>query len=165
MVENAPAARRAEFVTDSPEATRDLARRLGELCRGGETLFLHGDLGSGKTCFVQGLARGLGLPPDMRVTSPTFTVHAEYPGRLVLNHLDLYRLEEASALTVFGIEDMLADPGAVTAVEWPELLAESLGDIPRLDVRLEDCGEGRRKIVLAAGDPAHIRLVPDAPPA
>ncbi len=63
--------------TSSPEQTREMAAAIGERCRGGELLLLHGDLGSGKTCFTQGLARGLGVPADMRVTIPTFTLQLE----------------------------------------------------------------------------------------
>lgn len=141
------------FFSDSPEKTRDIARHLGLCCRGGEVLFLVGDLGSGKTCFVQGLAMGLDIPAHTKVTSPTFTLHAEYRGRLYLNHLDLYRLEEAAAMAGLGLEDMLADSQAVTAVEWPELLTPLAGG--RLEIRLSDIGDGKRRIdAIPHGDKA-----------
>ena len=149
---------KASFLTASPDETRALAARFGALCRGGEILLLHGDLGSGKTCFAQGLAAGLGVPPGVRVTSPTFTLHGEYQGRLVLNHLDLYRLDDAGALDGLGLEDMLADTGAVAAIEWPELMAGMAGG-ERLEIWLLDRGEGRRSVLASAFGPRHVRLL------
>jgi ATPase, YjeE family len=149
------------LTTSSPEETRGVAECLGRLCRGGEILLLIGDLGSGKTCFVQGLARGLDVAPGIRVTSPTFTIHAEYPGRLILNHLDLYRLDDPVSQDGLGIAEMLGQPGGVAAVEWPEMLADPVaGD--RLEIRLEDTGEGRRRLDIAAFGPTHARLIEEA---
>ncbi len=141
--------------TRAPEETREVGRAIGVACRGGEVLFLRGDLGSGKTCLVQGLAAGLGV--GTRVTSPTFTLHGEYPGRLVLNHLDLYRLDEGADLSGLGIMEMLAEAGTVTAVEWPELLAGYHG--PRLEVSLTDCGAGERELVFTAYGTMHAHLL------
>ncbi len=141
--------------TRSPEETRAVGRALGVACRGGEVFLLRGDLGSGKTCFVQGLAAGLGV--ETRVTSPTFTLHGEYQGRLILNHLDLYRLDEGADLSGLGIVEMLGEGGAVTAVEWPELLAGYCG--PRLELALSDCGEGERELVFTAYGVVHARLL------
>lgn len=149
MVDNSDAFLQYRRRTSSPAATRELGAALGALCRGGELILLRGDLGSGKTCFVQGLAAGLGIDPELRVTSPTFILHAEYPGKLYLNHLDLYRLEEAAALEGLGIEDMLMDSGAVTAVEWPELLALRNGDAC-LDVLIANSGGNEREFVITA---------------
>lgn len=146
------------LVSSSPEETRQIATSLGALCGGGETFLLFGDLGAGKTCFVQGLAAGLEVDPGIRVTSPTFTIHAEYPGHLVLNHLDLYRLDEPASLEGLGIGDMLADSGAVTAVEWPEMLSDGVGG-ERLEIRITDIGEGRRQMELAAFGKRHARLL------
>lgn len=145
---------RADIRSPSPEATREAGTRLGRVCRGGELILLYGDLGAGKTCLVQGLARGLGVPENYLVSSPTFTLHGEYPGRLILNHLDLYRLDEPCALDSLGLEDMLDDPGAVTAVEWPELLADaSRGG--RLEVRITHVGERERELGLTAHGAGH----------
>ena len=146
------------LVSGSPAMTRDIERRLGELCRGGEVLLLAGDLGAGKTCFVQGLARGLGVPAAVAVTSPTFTLHAEYAGRLLLNHVDLYRLDYPSLVDGLGLGDMMGDSGAVLAVEWPEfLLAETDGDRILVTLEYED-GDRRRMTLCAAGD-RHAGLV------
>lgn len=145
-------------VSDSPAATRNLARRLGSLCSGGEAILLRGDLGAGKTCFVQGLALGLGVAKETIVTSPTFVLHAEYRGRLVLNHVDLYRLDDASTLDDLGIWDLLSDPKAVTAIEWPEMLGENLRG-GRLDMLIADSGAGRRVLSARARDARHAELL------
>lgn len=144
--------------TASPDETRAVAEYCGERCVGGEVLLLIGDLGAGKTCFTQGLARGLGVPEGMRVTSPTFTLHAEYEGRLVLNHLDLYRLDDPRSLDGLGVEDMVGEPGTVTAIEWPEIL-ESAFKGERLEVRLNDVGENRRRIDFVAFGRLHAGLL------
>lgn len=144
--------------TSSPEETRAIARRLGEVSAGGEVILLIGDLGTGKTCFAQGLAAGLEVPEDMRVTSPTFTLHAEYPGRLLLNHLDLYRLDDAPAAGALGVEDMAGLAGTVTAVEWPEVLT-GLREGDRLEVRLFHVADNRRRIELASFGPMHTELL------
>lgn len=111
-----------ELVSHSPAETQAFAQRIGERCQGGEILLLMGDLGAGKTCFVQGLAQGLGIDPATPVVSPTFVIHARYFGHLVLDHIDAYRLEGALDLVELGLEEIFASPG-VTAIEWPERLA------------------------------------------
>src|SRR5262245_57447023 len=83
------------FDSGSADETQALAQRLGALLRGGDVLALSGGLGAGKTCFVQGLARGLGVGSDERVHSPTFTLAHEHAGlQAGLVHIDLYRLED-----------------------------------------------------------------------
>lgn len=148
----------ANFTSASPGATRELAAALGRQCRGGEVILLIGDLGSGKTCFAQGLALGLGVPSEMRVTSPTFTLHAEYKGRLLLNHLDLYRLDDEAMLEGLGLDEMLADGRAVTAIEWPELLGDGVGR-ERLVIGLADLGDGLRAISVTSHGPRHAALL------
>lgn len=105
--------------TGSPEETRALGAALGRVLRDqdarGAVVGLAGPLGSGKTCFVQGLARGLGTGGYVR--SPTFTLVHEYPGPLPLHHVDLYRIGPAEA-DALGLEEILEGDG-VTAVEWP----------------------------------------------
>ncbi len=94
---------------------------LGRLLLNGRVLLLTGGLGSGKTCFVQGLARGLEVPADFDITSPTYTLIHEYPGRLALLHVDLYRLETIEDADDIGLWELLTRP-AVLAVEWAERL-------------------------------------------
>lgn len=93
----------------------------------GSILALHGDLGSGKTVWVQGLAAGLDVPDACYVTSPTYTLINEYPGRLPLFHVDLYRLNEALDMEEIGLYDILRENN-ITAIEWAERLAD---DLPR----------------------------------
>lgn len=122
-------------VTDGPAATAALGEQAAGLLTGGEILLLHGDLGAGKTCFVQGLCRGLGVTAE--VVSPTFTLVNSYDGRLRVHHLDFYRIESASELPDIGVPDLLdevADGTAVIAAEWPGPLGGSLGSLPRLEI-------------------------------
>ena len=97
--------------------THKLARHLLKQVPGRLVLALHGDLGSGKTCFVQGLAAALGI--DRPVTSPTFTLVHEYKGLRPLVHVDLYRLRDSLDALMLGMEDYFDSTG-VTAVEWAE---------------------------------------------
>jgi tRNA threonylcarbamoyladenosine biosynthesis protein TsaE len=106
-----------EQLTGSPEETQQIAADLARTLSPGAVLALHGDLGSGKTCFVQGLARGLGI--DAPVTSPTFSLIGEYTGRLKLYHMDLYRLRSAGDAFDLGLEDYVYGDG-ICAIEWAE---------------------------------------------
>jgi len=96
--------------------TQAIAERLGRLLAAGDVLALVGPLGAGKTTFVQGLARGLGVPPDRHVASPTFALVNEHPGRVPLVHADLYRIEDARELAELGLTD--AFDRAAVAIEW-----------------------------------------------
>lgn len=146
-----------ERVLRGAEATRSLGRAVGRACRGGELLLLRGDLGAGKTTFVQGLAEGLGIPPDLPVTSPTFVLHAQYPGRPGLEHIDAYRLEGRPGVEDLGFEELLHAPDRVTAVEWPGRL-RGLEAVPALRVDITHAGPEARGFRLTASDRAH-RLV------
>ncbi|HMF39039.1 MAG TPA: tRNA (adenosine(37)-N6)-threonylcarbamoyltransferase complex ATPase subunit type 1 TsaE [Polyangia bacterium] len=96
--------------------TQAIAERLGRLLAAGDVLALVGPLGAGKTTFVQGLARGLGVPSDRHVASPTFALVNEHPGRVPLVHADLYRIEDARELAELGLTD--AFDRAAVAIEW-----------------------------------------------
>lgn len=110
-------------VTDSPEATRALAKDWAFRLKPGAVLALAGDLGSGKTCFVQGLAEGLGVPAKAAVTSPTFVLIHEYPGgRLPLYHFDFYRLERRQEAIDLHLEEYW-DSNGVSVVEWADKFA------------------------------------------
>ena len=113
-----------EFVTHSREETEALGARLADALDGGRVVAFTGDLGAGKTAFVSGMARALGV--EERVTSPTFTIVNEYEGgRLPLFHFDMYRLDGADELFHIGWEDYLAR-GGVCAVEWSENVSDAL---------------------------------------
>lgn len=113
--------------TTSPEATRELAAGLARRVPPGTTLALIGDLGAGKTCFVQGLAEGLGITNP--VTSPTYTLIQEYDGpdgQLALVHADLYRIGDGAGPEGLGLDDYLFDFDGLVAIEWPERAANLL---------------------------------------
>lgn len=103
--------------TNSPEKTWALAAELAAELNPGAVVALHGDLGAGKTCFVQGLAAALGI--DEPVTSPTYTLIGEYQGRLPLHHIDLYRLSGPEEALGLGLEEYF-DADGITAIEWAE---------------------------------------------
>src|SRR5476651_2721992 len=108
----------ATFISQSPAETEALGEKLGRAAERGFVIALSGDLGAGKTQFVKGIARGLGI--SARVHSPTFTLVNEYGGgRLKLFHLDLYRLETREQILSAGIRDFLA-PDGVAVIEWAE---------------------------------------------
>jgi len=155
-------------------ATRQLGRRLGALLQPGDVLGLDGPLGAGKTCLVQGLARGLGVPPEVAVGSPTFTLVNQYagqpprqsPGRpdgpasppvaaaplpLTLYHVDLYRLESARELDELGLWEA-AESGGVMAVEWLARFPQAL-PADRLELTLDVLPDGGRSLGLRPGGP------------
>jgi tRNA threonylcarbamoyladenosine biosynthesis protein TsaE len=111
---------RASITTSSAEETRQLAAELAAALPPDSALALHGDLGVGKTTFVQGLARGLGITDA--VTSPTFNIFTLHRGRTNLLHLDAYRLESAKQVEDLLIADFMVSPWCL-AVEWPEKIA------------------------------------------
>lgn len=107
----------------SPEETRILGAALAPVLVPGDVISLSGDLGAGKTLFVQGLARALGV--EAHVTSPTFTIIHEYRGRYPIVHLDIYRLDSFQEVLDLGYEELL-DPEAVLVVEWGDAVAPLL---------------------------------------
>ena len=137
-----------ERLTTSPKETQLLAERLGRLLQPGDVVALVGELGSGKTLFSQGLARGLEVPETFYITSPTFPIINEYPGRIPFYHLDLYRVDSAAEFTELGIEEILYGQGTV-AIEWAERLGENLPG-ERLEVHLAFNDETGRSLTFHA---------------
>lgn len=137
-----------ELVSQSPEQTRRIGASLAALLTGGEVVGLQGELGTGKTCLVQGMARGLGITGP--VTSPSFTLIQEHPVRRgairKLFHVDLYRLtrplEEVEGI---GLGEFLGAPGTVTVIEWAERI-ETFLPRDRLWVRLEHLDPVKRMV-------------------
>jgi tRNA threonylcarbamoyladenosine biosynthesis protein TsaE len=130
----------------SVEQTQRLGEMLGRELRGGDVVGVSGELGAGKTCFAQGIARGLGVDAAVQITSPTFTLVGEYPGRVTFRHADFYRVESYRRLEDAGFDDLLSDDG-VLVVEWPERVIEALPS-ERLDVRIELVSETVRRFYL-----------------
>ena len=120
MASNICAELRAGVTTTDAAQTRELAAALAIALPDDTVLALHGDLGVGKTTFVQGLARGLGIHPP--VTSPTFNLYTLYEGNRRLLHLDAYRLENEDQVEALMLEDFLISPW-IAAIEWPERIA------------------------------------------
>ncbi|MCK6510298.1 tRNA (adenosine(37)-N6)-threonylcarbamoyltransferase complex ATPase subunit type 1 TsaE [Myxococcota bacterium] len=133
--------------TCSPSETASVGEALGRLLQGGEVLALIGDLGAGKTCFVQGLASGLEIPEEAYVRSPTFSLIEQYEGRLPVYHLDLYRISDVDELESIGWRDCL-DGEAVVAVEWADRLE---GYLPAdyIAIRLLSKSPEQREIQIA----------------
>ncbi len=135
-----------EHVTEGPEGTRALARRLARTLKPGDVLLLIGDLGAGKTTFVRGLAEGLGVEPEL-VSSPTFVLIQEYEGgRLPLYHVDAYRVRDPRELLEVGLEECF-ERGGVVAIEWGEKLEGLVPPSSRvLEIRFELLDERRRRV-------------------
>jgi tRNA threonylcarbamoyladenosine biosynthesis protein TsaE len=129
-------------------ATQQLAARIGSAVAPGTVIALVGELGAGKTSFVQGLARGLGVLDLRQVLSPTYTLVNEYPGKgTTLVHIDLYRLKDLESARALGLEEQLSRRDAVIAVEWADLLPELLPpEVVR--VELEQAKGGGRRITV-----------------
>lgn len=136
---------RSQSEQDTSNIAADLASRLGP----GALVLLIGELGVGKTVFVRGLARGLGVDPEL-VSSPTFTIVHEYPGRLPLYHVDLYRLapEEVDDIGV----DHLGEGSGVVAIEWADRCPRRQPSAVR--VAIEDAGGDERNITIVDDGPA-----------
>jgi tRNA threonylcarbamoyladenosine biosynthesis protein TsaE len=133
----------------SAEATFALGERLAGVAKAGDVLCLWGDLGAGKTVLAKGFGRGLGVGGT--ITSPSFILMAEYPARLRLFHIDLYRLADATDAVLGGLLDERQAEG-VTLIEWPDRLGATLPP-ERLDIRFEGSGDEPRVITLVAGTP------------
>ena len=136
----------ATFISHSPAETELLGEKIGRAAEHGVVIALSGELGAGKTQFVKGLARGLGI--STRIHSPTFTLVNEYGGgRLKLFHLDLYRLETPAQILSAGVGEFLS-PDGVSVVEWAERIHDLRFTICDLkNVRIEIAGDLERKII------------------
>jgi tRNA threonylcarbamoyladenosine biosynthesis protein TsaE len=144
-----------EWTSRSPEETFALGREIGARLAGGEVLLLSGPLGAGKTVFVKGLASALGVDAD-EVSSPSFTLVNRYDeGRLVVYHIDLYRLDEgASAAHAVDLDELLAEERAVIVVEWAERMGRYPLNAPAWRVAIEGDGDAPRRIRVSRADSA-----------
>jgi tRNA threonylcarbamoyladenosine biosynthesis protein TsaE len=133
-----------QITTHSVTETQKLGQTLGAEIRQAIIIALTGDLGSGKTAFVQGLAKGLDVSAKYYITSPTFTLINEYPGRHPLYHVDLYRIEHAPELEEIGLHEIL-QKNAVIAIEWAERLSEETLS-SHLELRFKIISENTRRI-------------------
>ena len=142
------------LISDSPAETVRIAARLAELLRAGDVIALQGTLGAGKTWFVKGLARGLGVKDPRAVTSPSFVLMREYRGRLALYHFDAYRLENEREMEEIGCYEIF-ESGGVSVVEWANHVPRCL---PRehLLIIFRVTGESRRELLIAGVGPGPL---------
>jgi tRNA threonylcarbamoyladenosine biosynthesis protein TsaE len=135
-------------VTRDEAGTSRIGEALGRTLHGGEVVLLFGELGAGKTAFLRGLARGLGVDAG-EVASPTFVLLTTHEGRLLLHHADLYRLRGGGDERELGLEE-LPGPRGVLAVEWAERLTEEIWSHP-YRVHLEHLGGDARRVRIEGG--------------
>ena len=158
------------FITNNSSETQKLGEEFAKSLKRGEIIAMYGDLGSGKTTFVQGVARGLGI--ERRIISPTFIIIRSYKIKNTLRlrpapdgaglrsgqankklkmfyHIDLYRIESEKGIEGLGIEEIINDPQNIAAIEW----AERMGDLlsrKRWDVSFDNVGGDKRRIIVVS---------------
>jgi len=147
------------LISCDPEETDRIGRILGGTLTEGAIIALIGELGAGKTSLTRGIARGLGIHEGYQITSPTFTLINEYPGRLNLVHLDVYRLSGSSDLTDLGYEEYFFGEG-VTVIEWAEKIQDVLPE-NTLYITLTYVETSRRRIEIS-GEEAQVMLISNA---
>jgi tRNA threonylcarbamoyladenosine biosynthesis protein TsaE len=145
------------FHTSNTSETIRMGKRLGRLLQPGDVVALVGDLGTGKTQFIKGLAEGVGVGRATYVSSPSFTLINEYPGRIPFYHIDLFRLESEKEAEGLGLEEYVRGNG-ITAIEWadkiPSLLPEAL-----LLVKIHYTGEHSRTLEITGKGERYQKLV------
>lgn len=131
----------------SLQQTGDFGKILGREAVRGDVILLTGSLGAGKTTLARAIASGLDVPRECYVTSPTFSLMLEYPGRIPLYHIDCYRLRDEDDVEDSGLMDYIVADG-LTVVEWPDRLGRLI-PAENLDIRLYAAGEKARKVVVS----------------
>lgn len=142
--------------TTSVKETIAIGKKLGKLMSPGDVIYLTGELGAGKTCFVKGIAKGLGIR-GKDITSPTFIIINEYKGKIPLYHIDLYRIGVIDDLRDIGMDEIVYGKG-VTAIEWAERIKDVLPD-ERLDVTLKWVDDKTRTIEMNAFGRHHKEML------
>ncbi len=145
------------YNTHSDQETINLGNKLGLALREGDVVALIGTLGSGKTWFTKGVALGVGVRPDMVVTSPSFALINEYSGRCTFFHMDAYRLENLSDFLAAGLDEYFYQDGIVAmewADRWPEILPEGTAK-----VEFSILGQHSRQITLSGSHPRAVEIL------
>ena len=142
------------LVTNSPDQTMEMAARFAKLCRPNDVIGLQGTLGAGKTCFVKGMALGLGVRDERAVTSPTFVLLREYRGTPKLYHFDAYRLEDARQMEEIGCHEIF-ESGGISVVEWANHVSSCLPPEHFL-ITIRVGGPSRREFLLTACGPGPL---------
>lgn len=125
------------FRTHTPEETHEVGEEIGRQLKSGDVVALIGDLGVGKTCLTQGIARGVGLDPDQVVNSPSYILINEYAGRTPIYHIDLYRLQRLEEIVDLGLEEYLEGDG-ICVIEWADRMEKLL---PENYIQIRMAGE------------------------
>jgi len=133
------------IISNSPGDTIELGRKIGSQLKGGEVIAVCGQLGSGKTHLIKGVAAGAGAKDHRNVNSPTFVIVNEYAGRLDIYHIDAYRLNSVSEFEMLGFDDFCY-PQSVVLIEWANKIESALQAIDYIRIELEHTGENKRKI-------------------
>ena len=133
------------IISNSPEETIDLGRRLGSQLKGGEVIGIYGLLGSGKTHLIKGIAAGAGAEDSKQVNSPTFVIVNEYAGRLDIYHIDAYRLNSIAEFEMLGFDEYCR-PQSVVLIEWADKIESALKAINYIRIELFHAGETKREI-------------------
>ncbi|HEY7559104.1 MAG TPA: tRNA (adenosine(37)-N6)-threonylcarbamoyltransferase complex ATPase subunit type 1 TsaE [Candidatus Binatia bacterium] len=144
-------------VSHSQSQTKNCGKKLAQLLEGGEIIGLRGELGSGKTCFVRGVAEELGVGKDAWIRSPTFTLINEYHGRLPVYHIDLYRISGHSEQAALDLREYLYGDG-VCLVEWFEYLPADEAE-EFLEVNIAHAGANRRWLTFSAHGDRYERIL------
>lgn len=144
-------------ISKSIDDTIRLGTRLGKLLRKGDVVALSGELGSGKTTFIKGIARGAGVRETRYVNSPSFVIVREYKGRIPLYHFDVYRLDDPSGLETVGYKDFFYGGGA-SVIEWADKIREFLPD-EYLEIELLVKGENEREIKISSHGARYEKLL------
>jgi tRNA threonylcarbamoyladenosine biosynthesis protein TsaE len=146
-------------VSSSARQTRAWGKRLGKLLRGGEIVGLTGELGTGKTCFVRGMAEGLDVDSEAWIRSPTFTLINEYVGRLPVFHIDLYRIGSREELEALNLREYLYSEG-VSVIEWFDHLPA--GEVDEcLELTIVHGEGGKRELKFSAHGERYEKIVED----
>jgi tRNA threonylcarbamoyladenosine biosynthesis protein TsaE len=138
-------------ISNSPDETIEFGRRFGSQLKGGEIIGICGQLGSGKTHLIKGIAAGAGAKDCRDVNSPTFVIVNEYIGRLDIYHIDAYRLDSIAEFEMLGFDDFCY-PDSVVLVEWVDKIESALQSIDYIRIQLEHAGKSKREI--------HIKNIP-----
>jgi len=142
---------RLTLLSHSPSETEELGRRFGSLLTQGTFVALHGELGSGKTCFTRGIVAAAAPASAHLVASPTFAIMNEYPGSPPVYHFDFYRLATAHEIAELGLDEYFPGEG-ISIAEWSERLGDLL-PLEHLDVTLEHAGDESRRLFFEAAGP------------
>jgi len=135
------------FTSKSAAETRNLGKRLGRILHGGDIIALCGELGSGKTVLVKGIAEGLGVKSNKDINSPSFAILKEYKGRLPLYHFDIYRLNGVATFSNVGYIEYFYGKG-VSVIEWADKIIDILPkEFLRIDLSIEEESKRRIRII------------------